>query len=167
MLHEVMSLSVTWEDAMSALYGVPVLEDPNPLQVYTDGSCLFPGTTQAAAGSGIYWGPDHLRNCALRLPGQEQTNNRAELYAILRCLEQGDPMRGLRIYTDSEYAIRSIAEWAPSRAELAWTCLNGDLLRDICLLIRRRLTRVTLVWVQAHGKNQHNAAADALARKGA
>ncbi|KZV98221.1 ribonuclease H-like protein, partial [Exidia glandulosa HHB12029] len=135
--------------------------------VYTDGSCLNPGTRYAAAGSGIYWGPECLSNLAVRLPGPEQTNNRAELYAILRALEQCDTMRSLRIHTDSEYAIRSIAEWAPSRSELAWTCCNGDLLRDICLLIRRRLADLTLIWVQAHGKNQHNAEADALARKGA
>jgi hypothetical protein len=50
-----------------------------PLVVYADGSCLGNGRyQQASAGIGLFWGDceQHFQ----RLPGSEQTNNRAELY---------------------------------------------------------------------------------------
>ncbi|EJD46729.1 ribonuclease H-like protein, partial [Auricularia subglabra TFB-10046 SS5] len=166
-LHDLLSMSHTWEEAMADLYGPLLIHDPDPIQAYTDGSCLNGGKPGAAAGLGVYWGPQNALNLSERLPGDIQTNNRAELCAILRCLEQADPLRALHIYSDSEYAIRSIAEWAPARAELDWTCTNGDILHDIHLLIRRRHCALKLTWVQGHGKNAHNRAADALARAGA
>ncbi|EJD45853.1 ribonuclease H-like protein, partial [Auricularia subglabra TFB-10046 SS5] len=166
-LHEVLSENVTWEDAMLNLYGSPLIDDPNPIRVYTDGSCVNPGKDDAAAGIGVYWGPGSMLNIAERLPGVAQTNNRAELFAILRALEIADPVRGLHIFSDSEYALRSVGEWAPARCELNWTCTNGDLLFDIHLLIRRRHASLKLTWVQGHGKNAHNNAADALARNAA
>jgi len=167
MLLNTMEESTSWSDAMLRLYGAQRLHDPHPIHAYTDGSCLKAGTDSARAGLGVYFGPHNLRNISERVPGKQQTNNRAELFAILRCLESVDSTRGLEIFTDSEYSIRSIGEWAASRAELGWNCPNGDVLHDIHLLIRQRHAHLRLVWVKAHSTNQHNEEADRLAKLGA
>lgn len=54
-----------------------------PLVVYTDGCCFQNGYYGAQAGIGVFWGDwgyAEDRNLSERLPGSEQTNNRAELW---------------------------------------------------------------------------------------
>ncbi|KZV98668.1 ribonuclease H-like protein, partial [Exidia glandulosa HHB12029] len=165
-LHDLLHSQRTWEDAMSDLFGPVRRSDKNPITVYTDGSCFKSHRDGPRAGAGVFWGPDCKTNVSARVPGLSQTNNRAELYAILLAVCAADPARRLLVHSDSEYAIRSIAEWAPMRAELGWTCTNGDVLQDICTVIRRRGANTHFVWVKAHAKNSHNDAADALAKKG-
>ena len=52
------------------------------------------------AGCGGFWGPDHPRNFSFPFEGPPQSNNRAELTAVLRVL-QTEP-RPLEIRPDSE-----------------------------------------------------------------
>ncbi|KZV80031.1 hypothetical protein EXIGLDRAFT_561631, partial [Exidia glandulosa HHB12029] len=138
MLDETMQQSLTWHAAMENTYGPLRVQDKTPIQVWACGSCSNPGTPMAAAGGGVYWGPLNPANSSVRVSGDKQDAGRGSLLAILRALDSADPRRALTIFTDSEYAIRSIAEWAPARFELGWSCPDGDLLRDIQLLIRRR-----------------------------
>ena len=51
--------------------------------VYTDGSCSNNGKSNAKAGIGVYFGDNDSRNVSERINGK-QTNNRAELLAILK-----------------------------------------------------------------------------------
>ena len=79
--------------------------------VYTDGSCIHNGKTNARAGYGIYFGPGDPRNVSKRVDGK-QTNNVAELTAIIEVYPfiEEDIKKGLRvtIMSDSLYSIRSI-----------------------------------------------------------
>eukprot|EP00973_Karenia_brevis_P031867 4397091-Karenia_brevis.AAC.1 len=56
--------------------------------VFTDGAC---SNNQDArfrrAGVGVYWNDNHALNCSIPLPGDVQTNQRAELYAVILVLE--------------------------------------------------------------------------------
>ncbi|KZW01182.1 ribonuclease H-like protein, partial [Exidia glandulosa HHB12029] len=167
LLQEVMTDVRSWEQAMRDLYGPLLTVDKNPLFVWTDGSCFDVRKPSARAGAGVFWGEDCPRNIWRRLHGAQQTNNRAELFAILLALDNCDPRRALTLYSDSEYAIRSIAEWAPARADVGWTCKNGDLLQQISAVVLRRTAGLHLVWVKSHNKNAHNDAADGLAKLGA
>ncbi|KZV98505.1 ribonuclease H-like protein, partial [Exidia glandulosa HHB12029] len=167
LLEELLQDKRTWEDAMTEVYGPLRIDDKSPILVWTDGSCLDPNRPSATAGSGVFWGPDSERNRFIRLPGAVQTSNRAELLAMLVAIDSTDPLRALVIYSDSEYAIRSVAEWAPARADTGWTCKNGDLLQRIQQAIQRRLAMLHLVWIPSHSGNAHNDGADALAKKGA
>ena len=54
--------------------------------VYTDGSCSNNGKKDAAAGIGVYFGPDDPRNVSRRVDGK-QSNNTAELGALLVAYE--------------------------------------------------------------------------------
>jgi len=71
------------------------LEDE--ITVYTDGSCLENGTDEAKVGSGMWHGPYHPNNMSLRIPGVLQSNQVAELVAILHVLQKTAPFAPLHI----------------------------------------------------------------------
>ncbi len=102
----------TPDEMVAHLYGPAFFETP-PLTVYTDGSAHDNGTPRARAGAATFWGPNSAKNWHARVPGT-QTNNRAELFAVLHAIRQAPTDRSLRIFSDSQYAIRSIRYWAPA-----------------------------------------------------
>ncbi|CAK5263407.1 unnamed protein product [Mycena citricolor] len=161
---DVLRSRLTNEQKLAKLLGDTVVSSA-PRHVYVDGACKGNGTERAAAGSGIYWGPGNLRNTACRTPG-EQTNNRAEIYAIYRALLAAHPMKTLHIFSDSVYAMEGIAVRSPENASLSWKCTNGDIFRDVIALIRARPAPVVLIQVKGHSGNGGNDAADSLAQMG-
>lgn len=63
---------------------------PPPLVVYVDGACSHngKGASKAKGGYGVYYGPGDCRNVSRPLPSHEnQTNNRAELYAVIYAMK--------------------------------------------------------------------------------
>lgn len=82
-----------------------------PVRIYTDGSTLSNGQAAAIGGVGVYFGPLDKRNISEPLTGTRQTNQRAELTAVLRALEVAPRDRKIVIYSDSNYAIRCVTEW--------------------------------------------------------
>ncbi|THU94313.1 ribonuclease H-like protein, partial [Dendrothele bispora CBS 962.96] len=158
----------TLDDELSKLYGNV---DPHAyhcrdaLKVYTDGSCDDPRSPHPKAGAGVFFGPNNPLNCSRRVSG-EQTNARAELYAVLVALQRAPRDRALEINTDSEYVIKSLTFYAPMQSMCGWKCANGDLLRSIVSWIRSRPAPLSLVWVKAHAGNFHNEEADRLAKLG-
>ncbi|KAB8240450.1 hypothetical protein BDV35DRAFT_124093 [Aspergillus flavus] len=81
---------------------------PGMLRIYTDGSSLKNGRALASAGVGVYFGPGDNRNVSEPLKGSRQTNQRAELTAILRALDIAPRHRDVTIFTDSQYAIKCV-----------------------------------------------------------
>lgn len=81
------------------------------ISIYTDGSSLGNGQDGAVGGVGVYFGPGDRRNLSEGLAGSRQTNQRAELTALLRALELAPRDRRVVIYTDSNYAINCVTLW--------------------------------------------------------
>src|SRR4051794_17307911 len=54
---------------------------------------------------------DVNRNISERLEGEVQTNQRAELTAILRALESINDAQPAEVRTDSKYSIQCVTEW--------------------------------------------------------
>ncbi|KKA30921.1 hypothetical protein TD95_004815 [Thielaviopsis punctulata] len=151
-------------------------EFANHVQVYTDGSSRGNGRVGAAAGVGVYFGPNDPRNVSERLSGEPQTNQRAELTAILFALQRVPVNRKILIITDSQYSINCATVWARSWAKKNWVSSTGeevknqDLVRAIIeqMTAREKAGGVTsFKWVNGHNKNPGNEAADALAVAGA
>ncbi|KAJ7117820.1 ribonuclease H-like domain-containing protein, partial [Mycena epipterygia] len=165
-LRETLESKKTPEQRRAAFYGPVYTSDTAGTKVYTDGSCLDNGSVNARAGAGIYFGPNNKNNSSLRVTG-DQTNNRGELLAILYCLSSAPMDKRLDVYSDSEYAIRSIVYWAPGHTDAGWKCANSDLLKDIVSWIQYRIAPVHFYHVKAHSGNHHNDAADAAAKAGA
>ena len=105
--------------------------------IYTDGACSNNGRPNAAAGIGIYFGQGDLRNVSKRLPlTQKQTNNVAELEAILQAYPIIEPELGQKtfcIVSDSEYAIRCLTTYGASCYADQWRkdIPNKDLVRAV------------------------------------
>lgn len=137
--------------------------------VYTDGSSLRNGKKGAVAGCGVFFGNDDPRNISEPLAGEEQTNNRAELQAIVLALENtsGD----LTIRSDSNYSIQSLTTWLPKwkknnfKTSTSHPVKNLDLINRASDLMSNR--NVSLEYVKGHSTDYGNRQADMLARRGA
>ncbi|KAF5370914.1 hypothetical protein D9615_009786 [Tricholomella constricta] len=147
------------------LYG-NVTKTTSPTHVYVDGSCHHNGLPYARAGSGIYWGDNNPRNTSFRVP-DAQTNNRGEVYAILKALQMTWPHETLHIHSDSEYAMETIAIRGAAKAAHGWKITNGDLFKDIATLIKCRTAAVVFIQVKGHCGNLRHDEADRLANLGA
>lgn len=85
----------------------------DPLVIYTDGSSQYAGTDKARAGCGIYI-PEFEFEYSCRLQWNDQTNQKAELFAIMRALQiviKSEFNRDVVIYTDSVWCINSLTVW--------------------------------------------------------
>lgn len=152
------------------------LPPPGMLTIYTDGSSLRNGAAGARAGVGVYFGPGDSKNVSEALSGTRQTNQRAELTAILRALDIAPRHRDVTIYTDSRYSIDCVTNWYKNWKRNGWVTTNKkavenrDLIQEVRARIEERegLGRGTyFVWVKGHNGDRGNVEADRLAVEGA
>ncbi|RXK40451.1 hypothetical protein M231_02284 [Tremella mesenterica] len=149
------------------------------LVVYCDGSSLGNGQEGAAAGLGVFWGSTgHAAssNLSERVPGILQTNNRGELLAVIRALEECPfPDLPLEVRTDSQYTIACMTEylhkWLANGFKLKGShgVKNADMIKHLIVLLRQRgpYNGVRFKYVAGHSDHAGNDAADRLARMGA
>lgn len=116
------------------------------------------------------------RNVSEPLKGSRQTNQRAELTAILRALDIAPRHRDVTIFTDSRYAIDCVTSWFIKWRQNNWMTAsnkpveNKDLIESILVKIGERdeLRMETLFeWLKGHNQDPGNEAADRLAVDGA
>ncbi|TGZ77727.1 ribonuclease H-like protein, partial [Ascodesmis nigricans] len=167
--------------------------DPQPqspssvLRIYTDGSALSNGRHNSRAGIGVYFGEADSRNISEPLTGPRQTNQRAELTAILRAITAAPLHRPVLIFTDSQYAIKCVTVWHQAWERNNWKNSTGkpvenrDLVESILKKIREREIEgrrrgagmgkggwTRFEWVKGHtGVDDGNSKADRLAVAGA
>ncbi|KAF8433511.1 ribonuclease H-like domain-containing protein [Boletus edulis BED1] len=144
--------------------------------VYCDGACKGNGQPGSVAGIGVWWGHGDPRNISERCPGG-QTNNRAELIAIVRILETTPRLkRRLLIKTDSKYSIQCVTSWIFNWMRNGFLAADGKpvknraLIRYLAALLHvRRKTSQTVEFkhVRGHVGIEGNEAADQLANLGA
>ena len=122
----------------------------NNLAIYTDGACL------GNPGPGG-WG-------AVILDGQEKrvlhgheadtTNNRMEIYAVIRGLQDVPKDVGVTLYSDSTYVINTMTKgWKRNKNQDLWDVLDEE--------VRGR--RIVWKWVKGHSGDPLNEEADKLA----
>ncbi|KAJ5477014.1 hypothetical protein N7539_007158 [Penicillium diatomitis] len=149
---------------------------PGMLRIYTDGSSLRNGTKLASAGVGVYFGPGDSRNVSEPLKGSRQTNQRAELTAILRAIDIAPRHRDVTIYTDSRYSIDCVTVWFVNWRRNHWVTKDGkpvenrDLIESILVKIEERNeleVKTLFQWIKGHNRDPGNEAADRLAVNGA
>ncbi|XP_040204595.1 ribonuclease H1-like isoform X1 [Rana temporaria] len=140
--------------------------------VYTDGCCSRNGRYGARAGVGVYWGAGSSQNVSERLYGR-QTNQRAEIQAACRAVEQAQSQNitRLNIRSDSEFTIKGATEWMPRWKQNGWTTYNGgDVVnKEDFQKLDKLCKKVDVTWTHVPGHAGHvgNEMADCLARNGA
>ncbi|KAG8407499.1 hypothetical protein J3459_022552 [Metarhizium acridum] len=146
------------------------------LQIYTDGSSLANGKAGSRAGVGVYFGDGDPRNVSERLVGDPQTNQRAELMAMLRALEIAPLDQTVQIISDSQYSINCVTQWAIGWKHKGWKTATGENVKnqDIIRAVLDKMDERTKTgahtyfhWVKGHASDRGNVAADRLAVRGA
>ncbi|XP_067337414.1 ribonuclease H1 isoform X2 [Channa argus] len=140
--------------------------------VYTDGCCTGNGKSGARAGIGVYWGHNHPLNVADRLHGR-QTNQRAEIQAACRALEQAkeNNIKKLVLYTDSKFTINGVTSWVKNWKLNGWRLKSGGQItnKDDFVKLDRLNGELEVVWlhIPGHAGYRGNEEADLLSREGA
>ena len=145
--------------------------------IFTDGSCICNGMPNASGGIGIVFPEDlGIQNISQKIL-ENPTNNKAELTAIkealfneriLSLVMDGAP---IVIFTDSDYSIKSLTEYAPIQQKNNWRNSKGekisnyDLIRPLYDLLQR-YKNISLIHVYAHtGKKDNLSLGNNLADK--
>ncbi len=135
-------------------------------QIFTDGGC------SGNPGPGA-WAVIILRDKGETvLSGGERgtTNNRMELTAVIRALEEtgrsGLAHSEIEVYTDSQYVKKGISEWIKTWVKNGWKNSAKDPVknRDLCLKLLDLSSgqAVSWHWVKGHAAHPLNNRCDAL-----
>ncbi|KAI0634174.1 hypothetical protein C8Q77DRAFT_1019646, partial [Trametes polyzona] len=109
------------------------------------------------------WGARRDENWATELHGTPSTT-RALLCATLHAVYSADPLRTLRIWSDSKYLALMYAHWAPALARLGWPCAHSDIIKTTVALLAARPAPVCFYSLRPQAVNGNMCAAIALAK---
>jgi ribonuclease HI len=146
--------------------------------IFTDGSHIKP---QNLCGYGIHFPNAEFEDIGKPFTKEPRTNQRAELYAIYKAIKivtKHDNTLDIKIYTDSEYSIKSLTIWIKNWKENNWISstkkpvMNQDIIKKIDKLMEEHTGKIKFHHVRAHtGKTDfesvHNDITDKLAKQGA
>jgi ribonuclease HI len=153
------------------------------ITAYTDGSLMKKGK-EIYCGYGIYFLDNVYKSISRKFTHTPITNNRAELYAILKAiiitniidnerkLTNGPRINKLTIYSDSEYSVKTYNEWLPKWLKTKKEYLNPDIINETLDHMKNASFKIVLIHIRAHTgkKDPHSIAneiVDDLAKKGA
>lgn len=150
------------------------------LIVFTDGSCIANGYTDAAGGYGVHFPNKELEDISEAFTKKPITNQRAELFAIyiaLKTIARNVKFNKISLYTDSEYSIKCLTKWIKEWETNGWkntkglSVKNSDLIKVIRRIMDKYDGKIELIHVRSHtGENsfeaKQNDIADELACKG-
>ena len=134
--------------------------------IYTDGACKNnPGP--GGWGCILFFG-QHKKEM---FGGEKDTtNNRMELMATIRALEELNRPCQVCLYTDSVYVQKGITQWIHQWKRNGWKnsqkkdVVNADLWQELDNVSSKH--DVTWQWIKGHAGHEWNERADELARKG-
>ncbi len=126
--------------------------------VFGDGGCEDnESRVHSRAGVGVYWGPAHRFNAGIPLSGPIQSNNAAEIEALIYTLETDD--RPVEFRTDSRHVHDGVTthrsrwranDWRPRLRATAEIPNHRRWRRLDQLLHRRTQATFRIAWVKAH-----------------
>ena len=145
--------------------------------IFTDGSCI---TKTDKCGYGIHFPNKEYKDISKKFNILPQTSQRAELYAIYKAIKKvskTDKNNDIKIYSDSEYSIKSITMWIKKWKKNNWKTANGkdvlnqDIIKKIDNIINEHIGKIEFIHVTAHTNKKdyesiHNSIADSLAKNG-
>lgn len=139
---------------------------PTMVELFTDGAC---SGNPGPGGWGVVM---RWRGVDKELFGgeSETTNNRMELMAVIRGLEELKRECRVAVHTDSQYVQKGITEWIKGWKARGWKTAdkkpvkNEDLWRR--LEAAAETHKVSWHWVKGHAGHVENERADGLARQG-
>jgi ribonuclease HI len=155
-----------------------LMNTANKILVFTDGSYI---RKPEKCGYGVYFPNGEIKNISRKFTKEPLTNQRAELYAIykaIKAVQKKSLEYPIKIYTDSEYSIKSLTIWIEGWKKNGWKSstgkdvMNQDLIKKIDLIKAMNVAKIEFQHVRSHtGKNDFeskcNDIVDKLAKDGA
>jgi ribonuclease HI/exonuclease III len=136
-------------------------KDNRPLTLYTDGSAI-----NGEAGIGVRESHNSEFNRSLKAPAGPQTNNRAELCAIIEAVRINQN-RPLTILTDSKNTVLTITTRVDEIEDKDfYNTANAAEWKILLALLRQRQNTTSFQWVEGHNGIEGNEQADQLANEG-
>jgi len=137
------------------------------ITIYTDGSCLN------NPGNGGWAAIININNDVKKISGsvKDTTNNKMELMAPIKALQEIKEKQPIEIYTDSQYVRLGITDWVHKWMKNNWQTSKKDPVKNKELWIQLyELTNsfdIKWIWVKAHSGNLLNEEVDLLAKQAA
>jgi ribonuclease HI len=136
------------------------------IEIYADGACKGnPGP--GGWGAWLRYGKHEKELFGGEM---ETTNNRMELTAVIRALEQLKKPSVVRVATDSQYVQKGMTEWIQGWKARGWKTAAKDPVKnaDLWRLLEEVSSKhqVEWLWVKGHAGHEGNERADALANRG-
>ena len=133
--------------------------------IFTDGACR--GNPGPGGWGALLRYDQHEK----KLYGAEShtTNNRMELTAAIKALENLQEFSHIELTTDSEYLRKGITEWIHKWKKNQWKTTNKglvknrDLWQTLDALVQQH--KITWHWIKGHSNHPENDLADALANQ--
>ena len=132
--------------------------------VFTDGGC-YPNP--GPGGWGFVWAKDGEIEIEGHGSGEDTTNNRMELTALIEAYKALPEDAAVTVYSDSQLCVNTITKWALGWEKKGWT-RKGDPLKNLDLVkkllaLYRAHPECPLEWTRAHDGSRWNEYADSLA----
>jgi len=137
------------------------------IKIYTDGSCLN------NPGNGGWAAIINVNGEVKKISGSEKdtTNNKMELMAPIKALQEIKKNQQIEIYTDSQYVRLGITDWIHKWITNNWQTSKKEPVKNKDLWIElyelNKSFEVKWIWVKAHTGNVLNEEADLLAKQAA
>ena len=137
------------------------------ITIYTDGSCLNnPGNGGWAAIININ---DEIKKISGSV--KDTTNNKMELMAPIKALQEIKEKQPIEIYTDSQYVRLGITDWVHKWIKNNWQTSKKEPVKNKELWIQlydlNKSHKIKWIWVKAHAGNILNEEVDLLAKQAA
>ena len=137
------------------------------IKIYTDGSCL------KNPGNGGWAAIININNVIKKISGsvKDTTNNKMELMAPIKALQEVKEQQPIEIYTDSQYVKLGITNWIHKWIKNNWQTSKKEPVKNKELWMELyKLTKsyeIKWIWVKAHAGNTLNEEVDLLAKQAA
>ena len=137
------------------------------IKIYTDGSCL------KNPGNGGWAAIININNEIKKISGsvKDTTNNKMELMAPIKALQELKGQQPIEIYTDSQYVKLGITDWIHKWIKNNWQTSKKEPVKNKELWMQLyELTKsyeIKWIWVKAHAGNTLNEEVDLLAKQAA
>ena len=137
------------------------------IKIYTDGSCL------KNPGNGGWAAIININNETKKISGsvKDTTNNKMELMAPIKAIQEVKGQQSIEIYTDSQYVKLGITDWIHKWIKNNWQTSkkepvkNKELWMELYELTKNH--EIKWIWVKAHAGNALNEQVDLLAKQAA
>ncbi|NMN67516.1 RNase HI [Candidatus Pelagibacter ubique] len=137
------------------------------IKIYTDGSCL------KNPGNGGWAAIININDKIKKISGsvKETTNNKMELMAPIKALQEIKEPQTIEIYTDSQYVKLGITDWVHKWIKNNWLTSKKEPVKNKELWMQlyklNKSHEIKWIWVKAHAGNILNEEVDLLAKQAA